>query len=163
MVALLYWGGLRVSELLALCPPDVDPAAGTIRVLHGKGDRSRTVAMDATGFVFLDAWMRERARELRAAPAAAAAPPIFCTRAGRGLHASYARTLLHRLGRRAGIAKRVHPNGLRISLAVELAQEGRDLAAIQQFLGYARLDSTARYLHHKFPGGDRGVCHLGRP
>jgi len=35
--------GLRISEALALELRDVDLDAGTARVRHGKGDRSRTV------------------------------------------------------------------------------------------------------------------------
>ena len=51
LIAVLYRAGLRVSEALDLYPKDVDAAAGTIRVLHGKGDRSRVVGIDAGGFL----------------------------------------------------------------------------------------------------------------
>ena len=44
--ALLYRTGLRCSESLALEPKDVDFIAMSIRVLHGKGDRARTVGID---------------------------------------------------------------------------------------------------------------------
>ena len=47
LIAILYRSGLRVAEALALYPKDVDPAAGTVRVLCGKGGRSRTVGIDA--------------------------------------------------------------------------------------------------------------------
>src|SRR5688572_13302450 len=43
MIAVLYRSGLRISEALALYPKDIDFASGAIRVLHGKGDKSRTV------------------------------------------------------------------------------------------------------------------------
>ena len=44
LIALMYRAGLRVSEALALQPKDVDLAAGTLRVLHGKGDRDAAKA-----------------------------------------------------------------------------------------------------------------------
>ena len=47
LIALMYRAGLRVSEALALSPKDVDLATGVVRVLHGKGDVSRTVGLDA--------------------------------------------------------------------------------------------------------------------
>jgi len=47
LIATLYRAGLRIAETLSLLPKDVDLDAGTIRVLHGKGDRSRTVGSGA--------------------------------------------------------------------------------------------------------------------
>jgi site-specific recombinase XerD len=46
LLVVLYRGGLRLGEALALAPKDLDPARGTVRVLHGKGDRARTVGLD---------------------------------------------------------------------------------------------------------------------
>ena len=43
---MLYRAGLRISEALALRPKDIDAHRGTITVLHGKGDRRRTVGLD---------------------------------------------------------------------------------------------------------------------
>ena len=42
LIAVLYRGGLRISEALALLPKDVDSAQGTLTVLHGKGDGRRS-------------------------------------------------------------------------------------------------------------------------
>jgi hypothetical protein len=46
--------------------------------------------------------------------------PLLCTLEGKPLHASYVRTLLHRLGAKAEIEKRVHPHALRHSMAFDL-------------------------------------------
>jgi integrase/recombinase XerD len=46
LIAMLYRGQLRIGEALALKPKDLDRKAGTVRVLHGKGDKSRTVGLD---------------------------------------------------------------------------------------------------------------------
>ena len=43
---MLWRSGLRISEALALELRDVDLEAGTLRVRHGKGDKSRTVGVD---------------------------------------------------------------------------------------------------------------------
>ncbi len=46
LIVAMYRGGLRVGETLALRPKDVDTTAGTLTVLHGKGDRRRVVGLD---------------------------------------------------------------------------------------------------------------------
>lgn len=47
LIVLLYRGGLRIGETLALEPKDVDISSGAIRVLRGKGGKTRTVGVDA--------------------------------------------------------------------------------------------------------------------
>src|SRR5690349_5587926 len=49
MIALAWRSGLRIGEVLALRPKDVDLAAGTLVVQHGKGDRRRVVGLDVRG------------------------------------------------------------------------------------------------------------------
>ena len=49
-------------EALNLKPADVDQARGTIRVLHGKGDHDRTVAIDDGALAVVQLWLAERAR-----------------------------------------------------------------------------------------------------
>lgn len=61
------------------------------------------------------------------------------------------RTLLPRLAARAGVTKRVHPHGLRHTLAFELMMEGVPVPIIQRQLGHASLATTQRYLDHIAP------------
>ena len=77
--------------------------------------------------------------------------PLFCTLEGRPLHASHVRTLLHRLGDKAGINKRVHPHALRHSMAYELMWEGVPVPIIQAQLGHGSLAPTQQYLNHLAP------------
>jgi len=146
LIAVLYRGGLRISEALALLPKDVDSAQGTLTVLHGKGDRRRTVGMDPAAFALLERWMdRRRALGL------SRRRPVFCTLAGEPLDSSYVRRLLPRLARRSGIDKRVHAHGLRHAHAAELAAEGVPVNVVQQQLGHGSLATTDRYLRHIAP------------
>ena len=46
LICILWRGQLRVSEALALKAADFDPAACTLRVLKGKGDKARVVVID---------------------------------------------------------------------------------------------------------------------
>jgi site-specific recombinase XerD len=76
---------------------------------------------------------------------------LFCTLQGGPLKPSYVRTLLPRLAAKAGIDKRVHPHGLRHSMAYELMMEGVPVPIVQRQLGHASLATTQRYLDHIAP------------
>ena len=144
LIAVLYRGGLRISEALALHAKDVDQAVGTVTVLHGKGDQRRTVGMDPAAFALLERWLDKR----RALGLFSGRRPIFCTLEGRAIDSSYVRRLLPRLAARAGIEKRVHAHGLRHAHAAELAAEGLPVNVVQQQLGHGSLATTDRYLRH---------------
>jgi len=147
LIAVLWRSGLRVGEALALELRDVDLTAGTLRVRHGKGDRSRTVGLDEQAAALLTRWI-DRRRQLR--PGARA--PVLCTLAGGRLDSSYVRRLLPRLAARAGIeGKRVHAHGLRHTHAAELAREGVPVNVIRDALGHSTLAVTDRYLRDVAP------------
>jgi len=143
LLVVLYRAGLRISEALSLQPKDLDAEAGTVRVLRGKGKTTRLVGLDAGALDIVQIWLERRTRLGIGARA-----PIFCTLAGEMLKTAYVRAMLPRLARRAGIAKRVHPHGLRHSFAFELANEGTPLHVIQQALGHSCLETTDRYISH---------------
>jgi len=146
LIAVLWRCGLRISEALALELRDVDLDAGTVRVRHGKGDRSRTVGLDEQTTALLARWL-DRRRKL--SPGARA--PIFCTLQGGRLDSSYVRRLLPRLAAKAGIDRRVHAHGLRHTYAAELAREGTAINVIRDALGHTSLAVTDRYLRDVAP------------
>jgi site-specific recombinase XerD len=142
----LYRTGLRCSEALALEPKDVDFFGSSIRVLHGKGDRSRTVGIDQGALDMIKEWLVERERR-----GFTMAQPLFCTRTGKAMSDSYVRELMKRFGIDAGISKRVHAHGLRHTHAFELMMEGIPISIIQRQLGHASLATTDTYLSHIAP------------
>jgi site-specific recombinase XerD len=146
LITVMYRAGLRVSEALALFPKDVDADAGTVTVLHGKGDKRRTVGVDAGAFAVLARWL-----DRRPPLGLNGRTPIFCTLQGASLKSAYVRALLPRLAAKAGVEKRVHPHGLRHTHAAELAREGTPLNLVQAQLGHSSLATTDRYLRHIAP------------
>ena len=146
LIAVLYRGQLRISEALVLRPKDLDRKTGTVRVLHGKGDRARTVGLDGGAWALLELWL-----QCRQNLGLTGRHPVFCTLNGKIVQSSYARSLLTRLGRKAGIEKRVHPHGLRHTGAAELRAEGVDVGIISKQLGHSSIATTARYLDHINP------------
>ncbi len=147
--ALLYLGyraGLRLSEALALCPKDVETDKGILRVLHGKGDKARTVGLPPDACMALDRWLDKRTK-LKLSNKV----PIFCTLDGKPMCDAYVRALMKRLQERGGIDKRVHFHGLRHTCAWELAKQGVPMPIIQKALGHTSLQTTDRYLSHVAP------------
>jgi integrase len=161
LITLMYRAGLRVSEALALAPKDVDLENGIVRVLHGKGDRYRAVGLDPGAAAVVAAWLAERGRGQRVAAGAngvgdrqrdpVAGAPLLCTAYGTPVTTGYVRRLMKRLGRQAGIAKRVHAHGLRHTHAAQLREEGVDVGIISRQLGHRSLLTTIRYLDHVQP------------
>jgi len=144
MIWLAYRSGLRVSELTALKPSDLDPADHSIRVLHGKGDRATVRYWHPDADDALHRWIDERKRLGLARHGAR----LFTTLDGGPVADDYLRNLLRRLAAKAGTGKRVHPHGLRHSYAVELRKAGVDIAVISRLLGHSSIAVTARYLDH---------------
>lgn len=145
IIAVMYGAGLRLSEALALRPTDVNLDAGSIRILHGKGDKARTVGIDDGALVHIARWMDTRkARGIKGRV-------LLCTLAGGELSPRYVRAMLSRAAERAGVDKRVHPHGLRHTHATELESSGFTVTEIQQQLGHTNLNTTAVYLNHISP------------
>jgi site-specific recombinase XerD len=142
MIVVLWRGGLRIHEALALGEHDLDPRRGSLLVRNGKGGRRREVGMDDWGWEHLRPWLTERA-ELPVGP-------LFCiidgpTR-GRSWSGAAVRSELPRLAARAGVRRRFAPHQLRHAHALELAREGVPLNIIQRQLGHANLGTTSIYL-----------------
>jgi len=100
-----YRGGLRLSEALSLKAKDVDSenGQGQIRVLQGKGKKSRTVGLPDDACLAINTWLEKRKKV-----GLNCKHPLFSTLRGEPLKASYVRALMKRLGQKAGIEKRCH-------------------------------------------------------
>lgn len=146
MIATIYRCALRISEALALKPKDVNRTRQTLAILHGKGDRARTVGASDGVIAAIDLWLATR----KALDISARAP-IFCTLAGGPLSTPYVRQLLPRLATKTGIDKRVHAHGLRHTRAADLMAKATPINVIQRILGHADLKTTAIYLNHVQP------------
>src|SRR2546429_1347477 len=126
MIVMLWRGGLRIQEALALSEHDLDPRRGSVLVRRGKGGHRREVGMDGWGWENLRPWLSERL-ELPAGP-------LFCvidgpTR-GRPWSAAAVRTEFRRHAVAAGGRRGFPPPQLRPSHPLELAPGGVSLNAL---------------------------------
>ena len=142
MAGLMLSSGLRSAEVLALAVRDVDVARGWVRVT-GKGDRERTVPLDAdvAGAIgtYLLAERPETASERLFVVAKGA-------RRGRPLTPAGLRSVFRYHRVRAGVPAG-HPHALRHTFGTALAEAGVDLAVLQALLGHDHVDSSAAYIH----------------
>jgi integrase/recombinase XerD len=144
LLTLLYRSGLRVPEVLAVRPSDVDLARHSIRLLGTKSGQAQTRGFHPSADDALARWLDTR----QALGTGRHGGRLFCTLAGTPLSDDYVRGLLRRLGAKAGISKRAHPHGLRHTFAVELEHAGTPVTTISKLLGHSSVAVTARYLDH---------------
>jgi integrase/recombinase XerC len=141
---LFYSSGLRLSELTALAPSDVDHAEGTVRVT-GKGSKTRIVPVGGYALKALSDWLASRALIPAHDPAA-----LFVNRTGQRLSPRSVQQRLKTLASKQGVSTSVHPHVLRHSFASHVLQSSSDLRAVQEMLGHASISTTQVYTHLDF-------------
>jgi integrase/recombinase XerD len=143
LVELLYGGGLRVGEAVALTRGEVDLEARLVRAV-GKGNKERIVPI---GRAAADALRRYLSRG-RPFLDSRRRPELFLNARGGALTRAGVFLILRGLAGRAGLEpERVHPHLLRHSFATHLLEGGADLRSVQEMLGHADLATTELYTH----------------
>ena len=141
MLALLYGGGLRRSEAVALQLDDYDATAGTLTVRHGKGDAARQVYATNGGKDAIDSWLQVRGHH----DGALLAPVGKGGRiAHRPMTPQAVMMRLRTVAERAGV-RRFTPHDLRRSFVGELLDAGADVSSVQHLAGHANVSTTQRY------------------
>ncbi len=151
MLAALYTGGLRRSELAALTVEDYTPAPPALRVLHGKNDKQREVPIPASAAAALDRWIALRGGE----PGALFVPIDQAGRiagdadegAGigmRGMSAHAIYKMLNKRAKQAGVPP-LTPHDMRRTFVGDLLTAGNDISAVQRMAGHASVTTTQRY------------------
>src|SRR5262245_22455649 len=140
LLQVLYAGGLRVSELVAITWSDVLPRdKGQVQVdVTGKGGIVRQVLMP-------EAVSRSR---LSLRGDAGANAPVFASRkTGARLTERAVLGIVKRAAARAGIEAPVSPRWLRHAHASHAIDRGATLPEVQSTLGHGNIATTSGYLH----------------
>ncbi len=159
MLEAMTSAGLRVSEVVALMPRDIDWQAGTIRVNLGKGQRDRVVPVSAETLGWLTAWSFKRG-ELKLNGRHA----FFCgiRTHGKRLTTRAVHSMISGLAERAGVEKSVSPHTLRHTFATRALDQGLSIREVQELLGHSDVSTTMIYTHvnpealrRKIQGGEK--------
>jgi site-specific recombinase XerD len=142
ILELLYGGGLRISELVALNTREVDLDGG-VAIVHGKGAKERVVLFGEPAMAALRSYLAGGRPQLASGPETA----LFLNRFGGRLTARSVQSLVKRHAVAAGIPQDVHPHLLRHSFATHLLDGGADLRIVQDLLGHSSANTTQIYTH----------------
>jgi integrase/recombinase XerD len=153
---LLWRCGLRNSEARAVRVCDIDFADdGTcvVNVMHGKGDKHRTVGLDERSATVIKDWLEVR-NGLDTDPVLLLPKRddnLAKNRWGKPLSEKYLSRLVKDLADRAGVKKEISAHTMRHTHAFELLDEGVDPMTIKEQLGQSSLAATMIYLNHLNP------------
>ena len=137
---LLYAGGLRISELLALRVQDI-ARDRQILVVKGKGGRERMVPLTAVSVEVARLWLVHRDAD---------GPVVHSDQLLADKKTKLTRqrfsALLKQMAAYAGLcADQVSPHVLRHSFATHMLNNGADLRSLQTLLGHADIATTQIY------------------
>ena len=140
LMGLLYGGGLRRAEVVALDLADFDAGSGKL-VVRGKGRKERLAWSTNGSRDALDAWLAVRGDE---------PGPLFypVTKGGKiiphRMTDGAVAELVKRLARKSRIAA-FSPHDMRRSFIGDMLDAGADIATVQALAGHASPTTTSRY------------------
>jgi site-specific recombinase XerD len=127
--------GCRVSEMTGLDRENVDIVKLEC-VVHGKGNKERTVYLDPVSGMLLKQYLDRRKDGEK---------PLFLSKRGKRLKPGGVRAMLRKLADDAGV-DHVHPHKFRRTLATDLTRHGMPIQEVAAILGHEKLDTTMKYV-----------------
>lgn len=159
ILSLLYYCGLRASELVDLTLQDINFRTRIVRVI-GKGNKERLVPFTEECKVAVQRYINDSRPKLLAKKNVSTSLLFLSDRVSyptmddktgeikepkmttRGLE-----YILDEIEKKTGTFVGLHPHLLRHSFATHLLENGADLRVIQELLGHASLNTTQVYTH----------------
>ncbi|MGB3208431.1 MAG: site-specific integrase [Crinalium sp.] len=139
ILKVLYYGGLRVSELAGLTWEDLQ---GDRITVFGKGSKTRVVRLTPSLSTELQNYRNNASND----------EPIFCSRKGKGkgfLSREYLTNLVKKAAKRVGASDAVSAHWLRHAHASHSLDKGCPISLVQATLGHSNVATTSKYLHAK--------------
>ena len=127
--------GCRISEVIQLDRSVVNIEALEC-VVHGKGNKERTVYLDEVAAMVLSEYLDSRTDDNTA---------LFVNRYNERLQPNGVREMLNRLADEAQV-EHVHPHKFRRTLATDLTRHGMPIQEVAKILGHEKLDTTMKYV-----------------
>ena len=135
IVCFLQATGCRISEMCELNRDDIEMDALEC-VVHGKGNKYRTVFLTQVAAATLQSYLDSRTDDL---------PALFVGRGSERLTPGGIRKMLVELGKTANVGH-VHPHKFRRTTATTLIRHGMPIQEVAAILGHDKLDTTMEYV-----------------
>lgn len=135
MVDFLSASGVRVSEFCSVDTKDIDWNRKEL-IVTGKGNKQRTVYLNATALISLQRYLKTREDNN---------PALFVSKNKpyNRLKPGAVRSILHELEKETGTY--IHPHKFRRTLATRLLERGMKIEHIQKILGHEKIETTLIY------------------
>ncbi len=134
-LTLLYYGGLRLSEVINLKWGDIDFERGLIHIKSAKGGKDRVV------------FLHEKPKDMLSANKSNNEGIILLSERGNKYNKRSIQMIVINAAKKAEIKKNVTPHTLRHSFATHLLEAGADIRYIQELLGHKNIQTTQIYTH----------------
>jgi len=138
LLSLAYSTGMRRQEILQLKPEDIDSKRNVIRIIHGKGNKSREVLLSPNLLELLRSYYRRYRPHKYLFEGMCPGTPYS---------AASVSNIVKRAAEMAGVKKSIAIHTLRHTFATHLLEQGVSLKLIQSFMGHSSMKTTSIYLH----------------
>lgn len=153
IITLLYYTGIRRSELLKLNWDDLNLSNSTLIVRSGKGNKDRLIPIHSILSNLLDKYLEERLPLIDNA--------LIVGERGRRMCKCCFVDILNRYLEISGLKKKGYSaHSFRHSFASHLIESGADLFKVQSLLGHASLETTKVYINFNSTQMARAVERL---
>ena len=143
MLSLMYWTGLRVSELISLNLDNLYTSESEPYLrCNGKGERERTIPIPEQALELLKFYLRDVRHNFVRNNAELG---VFVNVRGERLTRQGYWLILKSYVKKSGIKSNVTPHTLRHSYATHLLRGGASIRAVQELLGHANISTTQIY------------------
>ena len=143
IITILYFTGIRRSELLNLKISDINRSRLEIKVL-GKGNKERLCPVSKELIRQIDLYTQLRFEEFGELDH----PFLIVTEKGKPSYPKMIYNVVSRALKKINASEKTSPHVLRHTFATHLSANGAELNAIKELLGHASLAATQVYTHN---------------
>lgn len=137
VIEFLLSTGARVSELCNVKLSDVDFTTGSVKIVEGKGGKSRIVYLTPVALKYVKEYLSQYGLH-ETLFVGMREPHNPCTPHG-------IQRMLTRISSSTGI-ENIHPHRFRHTCATNLARSGMPIQEVQKYLGHSKIDTTMIYV-----------------
>ena len=145
IIEMLYFTGIRLSELIGIKLSDIDFQQGYLTVL-GKRNKERQLPLTNSMLNQVEVYLKKRSNLEKLIDA----EYLFLTAKGKQIYPSLVYEIVKTNLNLVTTIKKKSPHVIRHSFATHMLNNGADLHTIKELLGHASLAATQVYTHNTF-------------